>query len=76
MRIVEYPFYMANVLCVIIRPLRHEEDRHQQNMKSDKIKNVKGTQSNKFELNAEPQLSQTYTAKRFFANSAIPTKKG
>jgi hypothetical protein len=45
-------------------------------MKSDKIKNAKGTQSNKFELNAELQLSQTYTAKRFFANSAIPTKKG
>ena len=29
-------------------------------MKSDKIKNVKGTQSNKFEFDAEPQLSQTY----------------
>ena len=56
--------------------MRHEEDHHQQNMKSDKIKNAKGTQSNKFELNAEPQLSQTYTAKRFFANSAIATKKG
>jgi hypothetical protein len=29
------------------------------NQKSDKIKNGKGTQSNAFELNAEPQLSQT-----------------
>jgi hypothetical protein len=35
-------------------------------MKSDKIKNGKGTQSNNFELDAEPQLSQTYTAKQFF----------
>ena len=47
--------------------MRHEQDHHQQNMKSDKIKNAKDTQSNKFELDAKPQLSQTYTAKRFSA---------
>lgn len=60
---MEHPFCMAIVLCEINSSF---VSRRQQNMKSDKIKNGKGFQSNNFALNAEPLLSQTDTAKRFF----------
>ena len=59
MRIVEYPFYMANVLCVINSSVASRRGSPLVEYGIAKIKNGKGTQSNAFELNAEPQLSQT-----------------